>query len=291
MTAPGTTPDDSPSPAEIERQIERSRADLTLTLDAIERKLMARHLLGKGFEMVRDTFGTNEAINRGLDVIRANPVPVALIGIGAAWLIASNSNVVDRLAHDERIAAAGRRVADLASDIGNRAGELASDVAGRVGIGSSASSGQALGHTGNRMVDESNDARPEGWVHQVTDIAQDALRSVRDSGGALINRAGNYAGTGAGRVSDQLSDAFERHPLIVGGIGIMAGALIAALLPVTRAENEWLGDTRDALWNKTQEAGEHALSQVREAATRAVDAVTSTAAETVKGLSDKPSPT
>jgi len=84
-----------------------------------------------------------------------------------------------------------------------------------------------------------------------------------------------------------MGETYRRHPLVIGAIGIMAGALIAAMLPATRVEDEWFGDTRDALWHKAQEAGEQAFSQVREAATRAVDAATDAASETVKGELDK----
>lgn len=282
---------DDRSPPEIESEIDHTRVELALTLDALERKLRARHLVEKGFEMFKETFGNNETLGRGLDLIRANPVPVALMGIGAAWLVASSTNVVDRLAQDERVDAARRRVTDMASTVGSKAGELASDVANRVGLGGSDSQhpDRPLGRTGNRLVDGSGEGSGDGWVHQAADIAQGAWRSARDSGEAILNRAGLYANDGAGRVADQVGDAFQRHPIVMGSIGVMAGALIAALLPATRAEDEWFGDTRDALWNRAQEAGEQAFSQVRDAATRAVDAATDAAADTVKGELDKSS--
>jgi hypothetical protein len=281
---------DNRSPAELEREIDHTRVELARTLDALERRLNARHFVEKGFDMLKETFGNNDAWNRSLDIIRANPVPVALIGFGAAWLVANQTNVVDRVATDERVEAARRKVADVASNVGARAGELASDVASRVGIGGSGSAGdQPLGRTGNTMVDNTGRTASDGWVHQAADMAQGALRSARDSGEAVLSRAGLYANDGASRIADQMGQTFQRHPLVIGAIGIMAGALIAAMLPATRVEDEWFGDTRDALWNKAQEAGEQAFSQVREAATRAVDAATDAASETVKGELDKSS--
>lgn len=277
---------DERSPADVERQIDSTRAELALTLDALERKLNARHLVEKGFDMFRDTFGGTDGMNRGLDLIRSNPIPVALIGFGTAWLVASNTQMLDRLAESERVQDARRKMTDMASDLGNRAGELASDVAGRVGLGGG-SDQRPLGHTGNPMVDQ--DSRSDGWMHQVTDMAQGALRSARDSGGAMLNRAGGYAGDGASRVADQLGDTLQRHPLVIGAVGVMAGALLATLLPMTRTENEWFGDTRDDLWNKAQEAGQEAATRVREAATRAVDAAADAASETVSRELDKPS--
>src|SRR6185436_18078493 len=141
----------------------------------------------------------------------------------------------------------------------------------------------------NTMVDDGPRQGSSGWVHQAADMAQGALRSARDSGEAMLSRAGLYANDGANRISDQVTDTFQRHPLVIGAIGVMAGALIAAMLPATRVEDEWFGDTRDALWQRAQEAGEQAFSQVREAATRAVAAASDAASETVKGEMDKSS--
>jgi hypothetical protein len=176
-----------------------------------------------------------------------------------------------------------RRVADTASDMGRRAGDLATGAAQKVGIGGSGD--RALGHTGHPMVDRDG-GHTGGWVHQVSDQASGALRSARDRGGAMLNRVGSYAGAGG------VSGAFERNPLIMGAIGVMAGALIAALIPLSEAENELLGETRDDLWHQAEDLGEEAVQRVREAATeaatRAVDAATGAAIESVRQIGEKP---
>jgi len=268
------------SPAEAEREAARTRAELADTLDALDHKLTnltTRHLVEKGFNMIRDSLNNSDGLNRSLDIVRANPIPIALIGLGTAWLVASNTGVVDRIANDERIEAARRRVSDMASDLGNRAGSLASDMAGKIGMGGG---DRPLGQTGNRMIDESGRDDSSGWVHQASDMAQGAVRSVRDS--AMINRVSNFAGDGAGRIADQVSDAFERNPLVVGAVGLLAGALIAALLPATRFEDELVGTTRDELWEKAEDAGQDAISRVRDAATHAIDSATDAAATRVR---------
>ncbi|HTV87745.1 MAG TPA: DUF3618 domain-containing protein [Stellaceae bacterium] len=253
------------SPAGIERDIDRTRVELARTLDEIERRLNARYLVEKGFDMLKDSFVGGAAADRALAAVRANPVPFALFGIGTAWLLAANTK-------------AGSYAA-------GKAGAMASDMAGRVGIGSAAAE-QPLGHTGNAMVDDADRQTSNGWVHQVSGMAQGALRTVRDSGGAMINRAGAYAGDGAGRVADGLSGTTQRHPLLAGAIGVMAGALIASLLPLSRREDEWIGDTRDKLWERGEELGQEAVARARDAAARAanraVDAATDAASETLK---------
>ena len=269
--------------AQIEREIDHTRRELAVTLAALERKLAARYLVEKGFDMFKDNLGEDFGLNRSLEMIRANPLPIALIGIGAAWLLASNSGVFDRIAQDQRIEAARRRVTDLASDVGNRAGELASTMAERVGISGNGAD-RPMGYTGNPMVDQPGGGTTSGgWVHQMSDIAQDAIRSARDSGGAMLDRTQDQAG----RIADQVTDAFQRHPLLIGAIGVMAGAMIAALLPASRVEDDWFGGTRDELWQRAEAVGQDAVSRVRETAVRAADAAADAAADTVKSEADR----
>jgi len=267
-----------------EREIARTRDELSLTLAALERKLAARYLIDEGLDMIKDTLGEDYGLHRGLEIVRTNPVPIALIGIGAAWLLASNTNAVDRIARDERIQMARRRVTDLASDIGNRAGEMATSAAQRIGIAGNGAD-RPLGHTGNPMIDQSGAGMSsDGWVHEVSDRAQGMLQSARDSSGAMLDRASESAG----RIADQVTDTFERHPLLIGAIGLMTGALIAALLPPSRTEDEWFGPSRDQLWNKAEEAGQETVTRVRDVAMRAADAAADAAAETIKTETDKP---
>ena len=273
----------APMTSAVERDIARIRGELALTLAALERKLAARYLADEGMKMLKDTLGEDYGVNRGVEFVRNNPIPVALIGLGAAWLIANQTNAIDRIAQDERIRSAGRRVGDLASDLGNRAGDMASSAAQRIGITGNGAD-HPLGHTGNPMIDQPGGGMGSDWVHQITDQAQGVVRSARDSGGAMLDRA-----TGrAGRVADQVGDMFERHPLLVGALGMLAGGLLAAMLPRTPAEDEWFGPSRDQLWNRAEKAGEETVSRVRDVAMRAADAAADAAAETIHKEADKP---
>src|ERR1700719_5006926 len=103
----------------------------------------------EGFEMIKDSLKGN-----GLgEVIQANSVPLTLIGIGIAWLLASNTGLADRVANDERVQAARRRIGEFAGDIGIGGGS--SDGAG----------GQILGPDGERLARRES-SRGAGWVYQ-----------------------------------------------------------------------------------------------------------------------------
>jgi hypothetical protein len=253
------------SPAEAEREAEQTRAELASIADALQRELALRHLVEKGLVMLKDYTNSHDALGRGLDAIRANPIPVALIGIGAAWL------VTERIAHADRLEAARRRVTDLTSAAGARAGEFVADAAAKIGLGGDRD------HSQDPMMSAADRDRAEGWTHQVVGMAQGALHSVRDSGEAMLDRAGGYAASGAGQATEQLRAVVRRHPLVTGAIGLAAGALVAALLPTSRTEGELMGS-----------ASEDLRRRVRETAARAVGAAADAAADTVRSEVDKP---
>ena len=271
---------DGQSLAALEQEISQTRAKLTLTISALEDKLTPRHLVKKGFDMVNDGIGGTEGLNRGLATIRANPVPFALIAFGAAWLVTANSGITERIAQDERVRAAKRRAGEMANDLGNRtgamardlgnrAGEYASDMARRAGIVSD-DRDRPLGETGHPLVDAGTErSGASGWVHRATGVTGEAIGSVRDSGGALL-------------------DAVERNPLIVGGLGLFAGAVLAMLLPATRTENAWLGSMRDSFWRRAEQAGHEAAAAVRTIAQNAAAAAADAAAEAAKNAGAGP---
>ena len=183
------------------------------------------------------------------EVIQANKVPLTLIGIGIAWLVASNTGLADRVANDERVQAARRRIGEFAGDIGIGGGS--SDGAG----------GQILGPDGERLA-RSDSSRGDGWVHQAAGAARGAISTVRDAGSAVLDRAGAATDL-ASRASTQVTEKLSTDPWLIGVAGLVAGALLAAILPPTRIEQDYIGEARDGLWNKANELGHEAAERVR----------------------------
>lgn len=77
--------EDNRRPEEIEHDIERTRARLSSNIDAIQRKLTPGEMMDEAISYARTSlpadFGSN--LNKA---VRDNPIPVALIGLGVAWL-------------------------------------------------------------------------------------------------------------------------------------------------------------------------------------------------------------
>lgn len=187
------------------------------------------------------------------ETLQANWVPLSLIGFGIAWLVASNTGLAERVTNDERMQTAGRRIgSDTKHETGHAAQIVGPD-------------GRPLNHSGGAD-------RDDGWVHQASGAARAAISSVRDAGTAVLDRASRYtdyageAGDMAKRATGQLAERLERDPWLIGVAGMVAGALLAALLPPTRIEQEYIDEARDGLWTKANELGHQAAERVRELA-------------------------
>ena len=67
-------------------------------------------------------------------------------------------------------------------------------------------------------------------------------------------------------------DTLHEQPLVLGALGLAAGAAIGAALPTTEKEDEWLGDSRDRLAERAKEAGREQVEKARAAAGAAYSA-------------------
>jgi gas vesicle protein len=112
----------------------------------------------------------------------------------------------------------------------------------------------------------------------------------------------------ASRTGDQLSETFrqskksvfesiEGHPFLVGGVGLLIGAVVASALPVSQAENRLFGDTSDDLKNRARDMASEGLGVAKTAAQGVYQESVSRAQQgglspevirqTVKGVGDK----
>ncbi len=233
--------------AEIEGQIARTRAELGLTLDAAAIELAPRHLVERGVDMVTDFLSANrpDGISFGA-AFRADPVPLALIGLGIAWLVAENLGLVGGVNLGEGDAAPGEMAAP-----GQRIADYAEPTLNGPALG-----GGAEAHTG------------QGWMHRAADVAQGAVRSIVADSGAVLERAGDYLGKalpsgGSAQHAGGWLNRIGRHPLLLGAAGLAAGAVVSLLLPTTRREQEIVGEAREDLWEKAEQFGHRAAEGVR----------------------------
>jgi hypothetical protein len=204
----------------------------------------------KGSDFVRDLG----------DAARRNPISAALIGMGVLWLFT------------------GGRTAERVGDLVRSAGfDRIPDAAGNALDAARSTLRYGAETVGDRVSSATESLRDGGAAgfdrvaragSEYADVAYGYAQNIPDVGGTLFNTA-----------RDNLSELFRAQPLALGAIGLAIGAGIAAALPATDVEAQYLGEASDTL--KEQAAG-FATEQVNRAATVAEDVVTAMSDEALK---------
>jgi len=186
------------------------------------------------------------------DAVRRNPVSAALIGMGIMWMFSG-------------------RMAGLSAEAARRAGlDGLPDAAGGAfdAAGSFAKSGaRAMGDGVGSVA---------GAVQNSAAAAVDkATQFGREQADAVSEYAKSLPGFGADMIDEarsSLAELFRTQPLALGAIGLAIGAGIAAALPATDLEAEYLGETADAVKQKARQFASEQATRATEAAESAVSA-------------------
>jgi hypothetical protein len=152
------------------------------------------------------------------DAVRKNPLSAALIGMGVLWLFT------------------GSRASDFVRRIPDTAGDA---------MGATRSALRSTTDAAGERVASVKSAAKDG----AADTLNHAVRYGRDYAESASEDVGSVPQAGLGLFGDirsNLSEVFKAQPLALGAIGIAIGAGIAAALPATELEADYLGEASDA---------------------------------------------
>lgn len=231
---PAKTSDSDQRSQEIREEIAQTRDDMSETIDAIQDRLAPSNLVAHAGETVRNAATAkvkqmaNTANNAAdqvlgsslMDTVRSNPLPAALIGLGAAWMIFSNRSRSGNGGGSNR--RGSQR--DWRSITAPRMHDDVSE--GAVGTSGTGGSGTAM----------------REYTGEIASKAQDVVDNVRDG----AQRTGRRARVSFDRV-------MRENPLALGAAAAIVGVAVGASIPTTDAENELMGEAR----NKVVEHARH----------------------------------
>jgi len=294
-------------PEDIQEDIARSRRALSEPLTALERKVSPQQLM----EQTMDTFRDMGMNTRMAHVVRENPVPLALLGVGLGWLVYNSMR--DRGEWHGSSYAGSRQGLGYGSDhaTGYEGGEglgYASSSTTGYGAGSeygttggtTYATGAGTSYSGQGYGDQGQQAYQGGGSYQGDNGGQGRASAMRDRAsqmaGSVRERTTQIASTARERVStlastardrmssmshsmrgqaDSLSvrsrDTFQEHPLMVGSVALLVGAALGAALPRSRYENRWMGEARDNLMNNARDMGSGQWERAKSVASRVAD--------------------
>lgn len=113
-------------PQEIQAEIERTRREMDGTLSAIEERLTPGQIFDQGVQYLRNSGGAEFVSNLG-DQAKQNPMPVALVGIGLAWLMATgriHSGTQSEPGFGQKALQAKARLGETASAVRDKATQV-----------------------------------------------------------------------------------------------------------------------------------------------------------------------
>jgi len=116
--------------------------------------------------------------------------------------------------------------------------------------------------------------------------AKDSLTSGVQSARERASQLGDTASQ-LDRAKESWDSIVRDNPLVIGAVGLAIGAVVAALAPRTRTEDELMGETRDDLVDKAKQAGTTKLDQVKDQAKQAASSVKDAAADATKRQADQ----
>ncbi len=251
------------SPDQLEDEIDRIRRDMDQTLSAIEQKLSPGEIIDRSLHYFRG--GPGEYISNLGDSVKNKPLPVALVGIGLSWLMLAGSGRAPARSASYHRSGAMREKIGQAREKWGQAREKGEEMQGRVSGRMSETAGRAR----ETVADVSHTVSER--MHRVGEKARSTRSSAREWT-HRIGEAGQRSSERMHRARGNFSQAVDRQPLLLGVLGIAAGALVGAMLPQTRQEDVVLGPAKERMKEQAVETGREQMAKGQAIAAAAAEA-------------------
>ncbi|MBB3660757.1 uncharacterized protein YjbJ (UPF0337 family) [Rhizobium sp. BK650] len=299
------------SSAELQREIDRDRERIGARIDAIQERMSPGQLVDEVIAYAKGSGGADYLTNLG-KAVKANPLPVALMGVSLAWLVAKQGTstqtpgaddsevrplypargTIKRIGPPEEIGGvryshftdeSGERFKALTDETGRRAGDFL-NATGKAYRGFSDAAGErisAIRDEAGSVLDASLGWASDTWS-SVKGTVGGAAETVDQVAGSVSNTASS-TGTVLKEQSSRLNNAILSHfrdqPLVGGALAFAVGAAIGAALPHSQHEDELLGEASDAVKaNAASRAGD-AVNQSMDVASDMLDKAVSVTAD------------
>jgi hypothetical protein len=239
-----------------------------------------------------------------LRIARSVPLPILMVGAGLFFAGSKSGQSITQKASDMASDVSdelGRRGHDLSAQVGATIGSAqgaVSNVAERVGEALSGGADQVRTATSpaaelglvDRLKDsaasagEAINTRVSGMKDGASELGSSAMESTRNAaaGAASAARSVASSATDAGleaardvrdkaadysnRAGKTLLDTIQENPLLVAGVGLLIGGLIASALPKSDLEEDLVGDAAAAARRRASEAASKGFDAAKGAA-------------------------
>ncbi|WP_419828172.1 DUF3618 domain-containing protein [Sphingomonas sp.] len=271
----------------IERDLARTRARMDDRLDELQDHLTPKQMINDAFGYFRGGEGadfTKDLVTRA----RANPIPVALTGIGIAWLMASSQST-HAVPHgsgprrrptttgsddlETRLRVAEGSVQRLDHDDDDSYASRLDDARGKV-VGVTRHASDTAASYGQRIKDAiaaaAQSVREKS--HDLTAGAHNAFDKLGD--GAAQHGAALQGDSQA--MARSARDAFSSvtgNPFALGAVAALVGLVAGSLIPTTEEEESALGSAATRLRTAGRDLAQDVVDRGGRAATETLGAI------------------
>jgi len=272
---------------QIKAQIEQTRSQLGETIDAIQERLSFSNIseqvsdtVNSAIETAKDTAydaTIGKAVNFMKNVgdefsqsgafrsVKNNPLPFALIGLGAGLLAyqsysGKGSRRGDGRMYRKNFYGDQSREADYARTGTSSTNRGLGDKASRALEGVSSTANSAL---------ESVSSSAGAAYDSVTGAVTNAYSGAGEFASRAYDRAGEF-----GTVAQEKYDQYlEQNPLALGALAVAVGAAVGFSIPSTTYEGQVMGEARENLMNRVQDAAGSLVDKAKQVASEAGETI------------------
>ena len=277
--------DAPPETEHIKSQIEETRNQMGETIDAIQERLSFSNIseqvsetVSNAIETAKDTaydatigkavnfmknFGDGVSHSNTFRAVKNNPLPLALIGLGTGLLVyqsMSRNSSSRRGNGPSRRLYSGGATGDESSTFGSAKRSL-TDATGK--IGDTANSAYESVSTAAGSAYDSVTGAAGSAFESVTGAVSTASSRANDIAHKAYDRAGEYGNM----AYDKYDEYLEENPLALGAVAIAVGAAVGLAIPSTNYEGRLMGDAREKLMERAQDAAGSLVDKAKQAAT------------------------
>ncbi|MDL2410762.1 DUF3618 domain-containing protein [Rhizobium calliandrae] len=266
--------------AQIQREIDKDRERLGERISAIQERMSPGQLIDELLAYAKNSGGSEFIGNLGRS-LKEKPLPVALMGVSLAWLMANGTpsptivapssaepelelypvqGPVRRLGPPSFVGGAryshfadstGKTLKALTDETGRRAGHFV-DETGKTYRGFVDATGKQV----DQILDETGAVldSASGWAAEKWQQTKTAAENLADHATGIANSLADRTSSVATNLHEQTNKLnalilkqFRDQPLVGGALAFALGAAIGAAIPSTETEDEWAGEASSAV--------------------------------------------
>lgn len=252
---------------EPEDRIRDTRKRMSKTLDEIEYRISPNHLKHEAKEFMYDELGelrrdyhpqriAKKAGTNMKNTISEHPISSVIAGLSLGYLLVKSGEEREHRKHSDAERTPYRSPKTEHPRKGTRREREESDAGEQI-----RAAGEEVSEKTQEMTQEATEQahemkkQAEEWTEETGRQARRQARSAKHS----VERKSH-------QVQGLMEDFLFQNPLLAGTVALGTGALLGGMFPSTRTEDEWMGETRNDVLERAEEATEDTVRRASEAA-------------------------